>query len=187
MTKEELYEEERKLIVKAKAGDRDAMAALIGRYEPLFRKLAAGETRMDWEDIRQDLSVSFLEGVKAFEPEKGTYFPYYIRQWLYWEKLHMVERMMKRCSQEIQSLAGVENIPDESKSGRDHLEVLQEIAKSLPLSANERALLSALLRGERVEDMAEKLAMSRASCYRLRAKLFMTLRKEKERFWEMVG
>lgn len=187
MTKEELYEEERKLIVKAKAGDRDAMAALIGRYEPLFRKLAAGETRMDWEDIRQDLSVSFLEGVKAFEPEKGTYFPYYIRQRLYWEKLHMVERMMKRCSQEIQSLAGVENIPDESKNGRDHLEVLQEIAKSLPLSEAERVLLDALIRGERVEDMAEKLAMSRASCYRLRAKLFMTLRKEKERFWEMVG
>ena len=184
MTKEELYEE-RKLIVKAKAGDRDAMAALIGRYEPLFRKLAAGETRM--EDIRQDLSVSFLEGVKAFEPEKGTYFPYYIRQRLYWEKLHMVERMMKRCSQEIQSLAGVENIPDESKSGRDHLEALQEIAKSLPLSEAERVLLDALIRGERVEDMAEKLAMSRASCYRLRAKLFMTLRKEKERFWEMVG
>ena len=81
----------------------------------------------------------------------------------------------------------MENIPDESKSGRDHLEVLQKIAKSLPLSEAERVLLDALIRGERVEDMTEKLAMSRASCYRLRAKLFMTLRKEKERFWEMVG
>lgn len=89
MTKEKFYEEERKLIEKAKGGDRKAMGDLMDRYEPLFRKLCAGETRMDWEDIRQDLAVSFLEGVRAFTPERGTYFPYYIRQRLYWEKVHL--------------------------------------------------------------------------------------------------
>ena len=127
MTKEKFYEEERKLIEKAKGGDRKAMEDLMDRYEPLFRKLCAGETRMDWEDIRQDLAVSFLEGVRAFTPERGTYFPYYIRQRLYWEKVHLVERMMRRRSVELQSLAGIENIADESTGGRDHLEVLKEI------------------------------------------------------------
>ncbi|WP_443789204.1 helix-turn-helix domain-containing protein [Dialister succinatiphilus] len=74
MTKEKFYEEERKLIEKAKGGDRKAMEDLMARYEPLFRKLCAGEPRMDWEDIRQDLAVSFLEGVRAFTPEKGHLF-----------------------------------------------------------------------------------------------------------------
>ncbi len=138
MTKEKFYEEERKLIEKAKGGDRKAMEDLMDRYEPLFRKLCAGETRMDWENIRQDLAVSFLEGVRAFTPERGTYFPYYIRQRLYWEKVHLVERMMRRRSVELQSLAGIENIADESEGGRDHLEVLQEIAADLPLSRKER-------------------------------------------------
>ena len=101
MTKEKFYEEERKLIEKAKGGDRKAMEDLMDRYEPLFRKLCAGETRMDWEDIRQDLAVSFLEGVRAFTPERGTYFPYYIRQRLYWEKVHLVERMMRRRAVEL--------------------------------------------------------------------------------------
>ena len=74
MTKEKIYEEERKMIEKAKGGDRKAMEDLMARYEPLFRKLCAGEPRMDWEDIRQDLAVSFLEGVRAFTPEKGHLF-----------------------------------------------------------------------------------------------------------------
>ena len=169
MTKEKFYEEERKLIEKAKGGDRKAMEDLMDRYEPLFRKLCAGETRMDWEDIRQDLAVSFLEGVRAFTPERGTYFPYYIRQRLYWEKVHLVERMMRRRSVELQSLAGIENIADESEGGRDHLEVLKEIAADLPLSKKERDLLSALLRGEKAADVRKTMNMSRASYYRLRA------------------
>lgn len=186
MTKEKFYEEERKLIEKAKGGDRKAMEDLMDRYEPLFRKLCAGETRMDWEDIRQDLAVSFLEGVRAFTPERGTYFPYYIRQRLYWEKVHLVERMMRRRSVELQSLAGIENIADESTGSRDHLEVLKEIAADLPLSKKERDFLSALLRGEKAADVRKSMNMSRASYYRLRARLFAALRKEKNRFWDMV-
>ncbi len=87
---------------------------------------------------------------------------------------------------EFQSLAGIENIADESEGGRDHLEVLKEIAADLPLSKKERDLLSALLRGEKAADVRKTMNMSRASYYRLRARLIAALRKEKDRFWDMV-
>lgn len=94
--------------------------------------------------------------------------------------------MMRRRSVELQSLAGIENIADESTGGRDHLEALKEIAADLPLSKKERDILSALLRGEKAADVRKTMNMSRASYYRLRARLFAALRKEKDRFWDMV-
>ena len=52
MKRQENYEAEKKLLEAAQNGSKEAVMALIRRYEPLFRRLAAGETRMDWEDIR---------------------------------------------------------------------------------------------------------------------------------------
>lgn len=83
MKKENDYEEETKWIQEARQGDKEAMMRLLKKYEPLLRKLVAGETRLDWEDLLQDLTLAFLKGVKAYDSAKGVYFAYYIRRLLY--------------------------------------------------------------------------------------------------------
>lgn len=113
MKKENDYEEETKWIQEARQGDKEAMMRLLKKYEPLLRKLVAGETRLDWEDLLQDLTLAFLKGVKAYDSAKGVYFAYYIRRLLYWKKGDIIKTAAKRFRSEVHSLEGLEDIPDE--------------------------------------------------------------------------
>lgn len=175
MRKEYKPEEEMKWILRAKTGDKKAMMILIQQYEPLMRKLTAGETRMDWEDLRQDLILSFLEGVRDFDKEKKVYFPYYIRQKLYWKKNHIITGEANRQSREIHCLEEMKDRAEEKTTDQDLPAVLNAIASGLP--EEERNLLDALLKGEERKTIMEKTGKSRASYYRLRARLFTALRK----------
>lgn len=178
MRKEYKPEEEMKWILCAKAGDKKAMMTLIQQYEPLMRKLTAGETRVDWEDLRQDLILSFLEGVRDYDREKKVYFPYYIRQKLYWKKHHIITGEAHRQSREIHCLEEMKDRAAEAENP-DLPAALKSIASGLP--KKEKDLLHALLRGEEKETMIKKSGKSRASFYRTRARLFTVLRKEIEK------
>lgn len=138
MKRQENYEEEKKLLEAAQNGSKEAVMALIRRYEPLFRRLAAGETRMDWEDIRQDLVVVFLESLRDFDREKGIYFAWYIRQRLYWAKTRMIRKAMERSSHEVYK-EEEEEMAAEDPCGRERpLEALHRALATLKLPPDER-------------------------------------------------
>jgi len=188
MKKENDYEEETKWIQEARQGDKEAMMRLLKKYEPLLRKLVAGETRLDWEDLLQDLTLAFLKGVKAYDSAKGVYFAYYIRRLLYWKKGDIIKTAAKRFRSEVHSLEGLEDIPDERVPLRmDPMEAVRKIADSLPFTPEDRKLLAAILRGDSWQTITSRTGMSRAAYYRARARLFASLRKEKDRFRDMVG
>lgn len=81
------YEKELRLIRASKAGDRSATEKIVAKYEPLVRNIAFGETRIDTEDLWQELRLSLLEGLQEFREEKGIYFGCFIRKKLKWKKM----------------------------------------------------------------------------------------------------
>ena len=179
MKRQENYEEEKRLLEAAQKGSEKAVMALIHRYEPLFRRLAAGETRMDWEDIRQDLVVVFLEALRDFDQEKGIYFAWYIRQRLYWAKAEIIREAAERSSHEIHKEEKDRAIEDPCGRLRP-LEALRQVLGALKFSPEERKILDALLQGKRVNRILEETGMSRSSYYRSRDHLLHRLRREME-------
>lgn len=177
MKRQENYEEEKKLLGAAQKGSKEAVMALIHRYEPLFRRLAAGETRMEWEDIRQDLVVVFLEALRDFDREKGIYFAWYIRQRLYWAKTRMIRKAVERSSHEVHKEE--EDRTMEDPCGRESpLEALHRALGALEFSPDERKILDALLQGKKVSRILAETGMSRSSYYRSRDHLLQRLRRE---------
>ncbi|WP_307974397.1 sigma-70 family RNA polymerase sigma factor [uncultured Dialister sp.] len=180
MKRQENYEEEKKLLEAAQNGSKEAVMALIRRYEPLFRRLAAGETRMDWEDIRQDLVVVFLESLRDFDREKGIYFAWYIRQRLYWAKTRIIRKAMERSSHEVYK-EEEEEMAAEDPCGREQpLEALHRALATLKLPPDERKILDALLRGKSVPQILKETGKSRSSYYRSRGHILQRLRRAME-------
>ena len=176
------YEEEMRLIQKAKEGDEASVMALIHRYEPLFKKLCAGETHMEWEDIRQELSLSFLESLAAYDPSKGIYFGYYIKQRLYWKKIALITASIKRREKEIHSMEETEAMGKEDSYEEKSLsQKLNDLAHSLPLSPKEKLIFQGLMKGEKPAHLIKKLGTGRTSYYRCRASLMKKLIRNRDR------
>ena len=70
-------EDERDLLVRAKAGDQSALARLVSAFQPLTlaRAAKAGQrTGLDKEDLAQDASIEILEAIRRFDPGQGCRF-----------------------------------------------------------------------------------------------------------------
>jgi RNA polymerase sigma factor (sigma-70 family) len=69
-----------KLVNQAKEGSRDAAEELISRFKPLIiSTIKRHHTGPGWEDMLQSASLSILEGIKAYDAQKGIPFPAYIK------------------------------------------------------------------------------------------------------------
>lgn len=71
------------LVAQSQKGDRRAAGALLTRFLPKIYKLAAAiDNREDHRDCVQDLCLAFLQGLKAFDSQKGTPFNAFISRYL---------------------------------------------------------------------------------------------------------
>lgn len=81
-------EEEIVLVNAFKGGDGRAFEKLWNGHQGYIRKIVAKEHRLalqvDFDDLMQEASIGFMEGIKRFEPEQGfrliTYAQWWVRQ-----------------------------------------------------------------------------------------------------------
>jgi RNA polymerase sigma-70 factor (ECF subfamily) len=66
-----------RLVRQAQAGDKTAMKTLILAFKPLIYKTAGPFP--DFEDAVSDFNLDLIQAVKAFDAEKGVYFPVYLK------------------------------------------------------------------------------------------------------------
>lgn len=74
------YAEIDALAARAAAGERAAEETLILAFKPLIVKLAAPFP--DFEDARADGALWLIEAVRAFDTNRGIYFPVYVKRTL---------------------------------------------------------------------------------------------------------
>jgi DNA-directed RNA polymerase sigma subunit (sigma70/sigma32) len=81
------FEEERRLIVQAQAGDTHAADQMVQRNMGLVhkavRKIRTCGARMDTEDMQQWGVIGLLQAVSKFKLPKGTRFSTYATYWIY--------------------------------------------------------------------------------------------------------
>ncbi|ASS74440.1 hypothetical protein CIG75_05180 [Tumebacillus algifaecis] len=59
----------RSLILRAKAGDQDALAEVIIRFRPLIQKYARQAPTSDAKDIEQELTLRLIKLVRSYREE----------------------------------------------------------------------------------------------------------------------
>ena len=68
------------LLKEAGSGNKQAAEELLLRFKPLILStIKRHYTGTDWEDMLQSATLSFLEGIKEYDAEKGIPFPAYIK------------------------------------------------------------------------------------------------------------
>lgn len=171
------YEKELRLIRAAKAGDRSATEKIVAKYEPLVRNIAFGETRIDTEDLWQELRLSILEGLQEFREEKGIYFGCFIRKKLKWKKWCVIRECKKRDDREIFSLEPVMDMGKEDDyEGRPFSEKLASFLAPLHLTGEEKLILKGIMTGKGGKEMENLLHLAHSTYYKRRKKLFKKLK-----------
>ena len=166
------YEMEMDLVKRAQAGEESAKLELLNRYEPLLRKLTMDEG--DWEDMKEELIVVFLESLAVYDPALGQYFSCYIRSRLFWAKIGYIRAEGKRrdCEVHIEELG--EEVEMEIEERRDPGKFLAGVA----FDEKERELLRLMIARVSPKEIMEKCRMSRSQYYRIRGRMMEKIREK---------
>ena len=90
------------LVNKAKEGSKEAAEELLSRFKPLiFATIKRHYTGSDWEDMLQSAKLSLLEGIKAYDAQKGIPFPAYIKNKLNFDIYNLCRKNRNILSYQI--------------------------------------------------------------------------------------
>lgn len=178
MTQEKLQ------IESAKRGDKDAMEALILRYEGLCRK-AAGQSHLAplGEDALSAARESFLQAVEAFDAARGVPFPGFAKAKVYGDLRTLFKKARRQWQREVLPEGSEEgNVFDAAPDERDEMknfeadDAFHEMLAPLP--EKPRKLLTLLYaNGLTQKEAAAKLGMSQQAAAVVKARALKALRK----------
>lgn len=168
------YDVEMELVKKAQGGDEEAKISLLSRYRPLIRGLCAGEREWEWEDLKSDLIVDFLEGIAAFTPGAGMYFAAYIHRRLWWVKVNYIRERKKWQGREIHGLDEVKDEPSEENKKYPGLDLL---LSGVDFDEREKEFLRLYLKGREPAEIMKKLGLTRNQYYRMKERIILKVRE----------
>jgi RNA polymerase sigma factor (sigma-70 family) len=91
------------LVRKAKAGSREASEQLLSRFKPLiYATIKRHHNGPNWEDVLQSAALCLLEGIHAFDEQKGIPFPAYIKTKLNYDIYNLCRKERSIVSRSIQ-------------------------------------------------------------------------------------
>lgn len=135
------YAEIDALAARAAAGERAAEETLILAFKPLILKLAA--PFLDFEDAKADGALWLIEAVRAFDPDRGVYFPVYVKRTLS-AKFRARWRRFRPDDVPFEEKHGgaADNIADAEQAAERQAQI-ERLAAAIPeLSELERAIIT---------------------------------------------
>ena len=135
------YAEIDALAARAAAGERAAEETLILAFKPLIVKLAAPFP--DFEDAKADGALWLIEAVRAFDTNRGIYFPVYVKRTLS-AKFRARWRRFRPDDVPFEEKHGgaADNIADAEQAAERQAQI-ERLAAAIPeLSELERAIIT---------------------------------------------
>jgi len=139
-------EEERELVIKAKAGDREALGELLEAHKRFLYKRARGVGRGvegdDLEDRVQDAAIAAMISLDSFDPDAGFRFLTYADNRIHWR--------LKRASAESGLVRVPQHVFNPSVGTDEHREAAKRVSRidsidSPVAGGDENGTLGALL------------------------------------------
>lgn len=121
------------LLARARAGDREALDALLARLRPRLKRWATGRLptwardMADTDDLLQDTMVSAVRNLRDFEPEHEMAFGVYLRQAFVNRLRDEVRRAGRRPGHD--GLDAVDNLGSNARSPLSALVTRRDLAR----------------------------------------------------------
>ena len=94
MFQKEENEKDIRLAKAWKEGDKEAGEELLLKYMPLIMKLSTHHySSCGWEDMRQDLTIAFLEIAKNYDPTLSVPFSAFIKKRILWVRTARITKL----------------------------------------------------------------------------------------------
>lgn len=88
-----------RLIKRVKEKDEEALIQLIEKLKPIRKALVKNFSKLEREDLEQELIILVLEGIENYDPKQSE-FPYYLKQLSRYKALDMVKELEDTVSLE---------------------------------------------------------------------------------------
>lgn len=150
-------------------GSRVAATELMERYKRLIWKLASRyQSRMDREDLTQDLWVAFYENARRYDNKRKVPFHAYIKIMLSGKHLDLVRRWKRKDEQETEYKEET-HAPTAPPRGDMSDKEVRALINRLPISHIQRHIVTCLYDGFSQSEIAAQFHVTRAAiCYHVR-------------------
>lgn len=166
MFQKEENEKDIRLALAWQQGDTEAGEELLLKYMPLIMRASAHHySSCDWEDMRQDLTIAFLESAKDYTPTLSVPFSAFIKKRILWARA-------KKMTQ-LQSIEAHESL-DLEKQEEGYYEIepplcldMEKIASAAHLTKKQQLIFPFWLQGKTVIAMHHHTGLSIRSIQRI--------------------
>ena len=164
------------------AGHTSAGEELIRRYEPLVDHLCSPAfVRTFSEDLKQSLWVRFLEGVRAYDEQKGIRFSGYMKSLLTYERWNRFKSLSRKWDHESDYPECSDILSYSEDPAALTESALLKSVRELPLPRLQKDILLLLARGYRTSaEIARCLRISPQSVHTARRRLRQNCLRLKE-------
>ena len=148
-------------------GNQKAGEMLYKKYTPLIRKLSYDpfRKRID-EDLFQELSLAFIEKLRAYDSEKGMPLGTYMKQHLIWAKLDYQRKEVPYQKKDGFDLAKVDEEGKEDQISLSETDVMPLKEEALGfLDKRQRPLFLLMTEGKKGKEIQKILHLSPQNLY----------------------
>ncbi len=162
--------DDNKLIQLVQNGDEHAFKFLKARYENLLQKPARSFscTGMDYDDLYQEASISFLDAINSYSDKKHASFEYYAKVCIKRKMLSIYKSASRQKNKLFKDFLPIEKVSEILSDGIDPQDVVarKEYMRTISKRMNnnltnlEEACFSLFVNGNSYREVADAMGMS---------------------------
>ena len=177
MFQKENNEKDISLVLAWQKGNTTAIEKLLDKYMPLIMKAAANNyASSDFEDVRQNLIVAFLESTQSYIPKEDIPFAAYIQKKILWARTDTLQKVQQIESNEFLNLEEKDEPHYEMEWNCLSTPMLNDIAAIAQLTPKQRQIYPLWINGKTVKEIHTHLGISERSIQQILVRLKEALR-----------
>lgn len=177
MFQKENNEKDIALALAWQKGNTKAIEELLAKYMPLIMKATVNDyASSNFEDMRQNLIVTFLESVKSYIPKEDIPFAAYIQKKILWARIDTLQKLQQIENNEILNLKKVDEPYYEMAENGLSDQIITDIASIAQLTPKQYKVYLLWLQGKPVKVIHKDTDISERAIQKLLVRLKEALR-----------
>ena len=168
MFQKENNEKDIALALAWQKGNTNALEELLLKYMPLIMKASIHHyDSSDWEDMRQNLIVKFIESTNAYKAEMKVPFSAYIKKKILWSRANVLKKIQDIASHESLTIDEIDEPYYEIQMNHLSTKMVNDIAEIAQLTRKQCLIYPLWLQGKSIKEIHTCTGMSERSIQRL--------------------
>ncbi len=177
MFQKENNEKDISLVLAWQKGNTKAIEELLSKYMPLIMKSSIHHyDSSDWEDMRQNLIITFLESTKRYTPKGSIPFAAYIKKKILWARTDTLQKLQQIENNEVLDQEGNEEPYYDIEHNGFSDAMINDIATLAQLTPRQQQVYLLWIEGKTVKTIHKSMGVSERAVQSLLVRLKKALR-----------